>query len=258
MSNGFEIHGITHLSASSLNAYVAQPALWICERLLQRRSPSSALMERGKAVEAGVHVGLDDPEADPADCIAYALQAYDRGMALSPDPRREHERKQIPGYVEHALAELRQYGIPSGYQTRVEIRLDDVPVPIIGFVDWLYDQHGLIVDLKTSEKHPAAINTNHGRQGAIYAAAHGNWGMRFAYTKPAPGKDGRAVVVYALGPDDVRRHLAALRQIAIRLERFLALSKDPQELAGLVCPDYDHFYWRNTAVRAMGQETYGF
>jgi hypothetical protein len=61
MSNPFERHGIGHLSASSLNLWAAEPALWIMERLLGRRSPSGIPAARGKAVEAGVNIGLHDP-----------------------------------------------------------------------------------------------------------------------------------------------------------------------------------------------------
>ena len=105
-------------------------------------------------------------------------------------PRRDDERKKLPGYVRGALAELRQDGLPDadGYQGRVEISLDDIPVPVIGFVDWRFSAHGLIVDLKTTERLPSSIGASHGRQGAVYATAHGNFGMRFAYAKPAPGK----------------------------------------------------------------------
>ena len=58
--------------------------------------------------------------------------------------------------------------------------------------------------------------------------------------------------------DDLRRHLAALAQIATRLERFLALSADPHELAGLLVPNYDAFYWNNAATRANGAAVFGF
>ena len=180
-------------------------------------------------------------------------------MALSPDSRRDDERRNLAGYVATALAELRPYGVPTAYQDRVEIRLDGVAVPLVGYIDWRFDQHGLIVDLKTSERLPAAISDAHGRQGAIYARAHGNYGMRFAYAKPKAGRsDGRATVVYELTADDLRRHLAALAQIAIRLERFLALSSDPHELAGLLVPNYDAFYWNNAATRANGAAVFGF
>lgn len=259
MSDGFSRHGIGHLSASSLNLWAAEPAIWLMERLLGHRSPTSALMARGKAVEDGVHAGLIDPSASIEKCIERALAAYGREMTLNPDERRVNERETIPGYVEHGLNELRQYGIPSAYQDRVELRLDDVPVPVIGYIDWRFDDHGLIVDLKTSERLPSAISSSHARQGAIYGRAHGNYGMRFAYVKPTAGKkDGRAVVVYELDRTEFDRQLAALRQIAMRLGRFLNLSSDPRELCGLIVPDYERFHWNNAVTRARGAEIFGF
>jgi PD-(D/E)XK nuclease superfamily len=259
MRNGFSRHGIEHLSASSLNLWATEPAVWLMERLLGHRSPPSALMARGKAVEHGIHAGLLDSTLTVAECAAQAVSAFDREMALIPDDRRDGERAQIQGYVEHGLGELRQYGIPSAYQDRVELYLDDVPVPVIGFIDWRYDDHGLVVDLKTSERLPSAISLSHARQGAIYARAHGNYGMRFAYVKPTAGKkDGRAVVVYELDRSEIDRQIAALRQIAQRLERFLALSTDARELCGLIVPDYERFHWTNPVTRARGAEVYGF
>ena len=158
-----------------------------------------------------------------------------------------------------ALAELRQYGTPDGFQEKVEVRLDDVPVPIVGYIDWRFSDHGLIVDLKTTERFPSQIGDAHGRQGAVYASAHGNFGMRFAYAKPAPGKtDKRQVTVYEMSGDDVRRHLAALRAIALSLGRFLSMSNDARELAGLISPDFDSFYWSEPAARAAGREVFGF
>lgn len=255
----FARHGIDHLSASSLNLWASEPALWTMERLLGHRTPAGVFAARGRAVEHGVNLGLTRPDLPVADCATAALADFDREMALAKDERRETERTNLPGYVTTALAELRQYGVPTAYQDRVEIRLDDVPVPVIGFIDWRFDQHGLIVDLKTGERLPSAISDSHGRQGAVYARAHGNYGMRLAYAKPAAGKkDGRAVAVYELSSDDVRRHLAALREIALRLGRFLALSNDPRELAGLLVPDFDDFRWSNPAARAQGAAVYGF
>ena len=257
--NGYERHGITHLSSSALNHFVAAPAHFVMQRLLNLRAPASAAAARGNAVERGVHLGLIHPDLPLDACIAEAEAAFDRAMVLNPDDRRASERANLPGYVTHALSELRGYGVPSAAQDRIEIRLDDVPVPVVGYIDWRFDDHGLIVDLKTSERLPSTISDAHGRQGAIYAKAHGNYGMRFAYTKPVAGKkDGRAVVVYEMAADDVRRHLAALHQIALRLGRFLSLSSDPHELAGLLVPDFEHFWWNHPIARSHGRCVYGF
>ena len=257
--NAFERHGVEHLSASSLNLWAAQPALWIMERLLGRRTPPGLIAARGKAVEHGVHLGLSNPRLSLDECIEGAEREFVRQTALSTDPRREEERKKLAGWVRGALAELRQYGVPDAYQHRVEVRLDDVPVPVVGFIDWRFSDHGLIVDLKTTERFPSQIGDAHGRQGAVYASAHGNFGMRFAYAKPVPGKtDKRQVIVYEMSGDDVRRHLAALRAIALSLGRFLAISNDARELAGLIVPDFDSFWWSEPAARAAGREVFGF
>jgi hypothetical protein len=131
---------------------------------------------------------------------------------------------------------------------------DDVAAPVCGYTDWVFDDHGLILDLKTTEPLPSCISDAHGRQGAVYAKAHGNYGMRFAYVKPAAGKkDGRVIVVYEMSAD-VRRHLVALHQIALRLGRFLNLSSDPHELAGLLVPDFEHFWWNHPIARSHGPQ----
>jgi hypothetical protein len=257
--NGFERHGITRLSPSTLNHFAAAPAHWVMARLLHLRAPTSARAARGTAVEGGVHQGLIRPDMPIADCVAVAEAAFDRAMALTPDDRREIERANLAGYVINALTELRSYGVPSAAQHRVEMGLDDVPVPIEGYADWVFDDYGLIVDLKTTERLPASISDAHGRQGAVYAKAHGNYGMRFAYLKPIAGeKNGRAAVVYEMSAEDVRRHLTALHQIALRLGRFLSLSSDARELAGLLVPDFEHFWWNHPIARSHGRNVYGF
>lgn len=216
-------------------------------------------MARGKAVEAGVHLALTRPNLTIDAAITEGLRTYDLEMALVPDARREDEKQQIPGYIKFAVEELRPYGVPTAYQDKVSVTLEGVPVPIIGYIDWRFDQHGLIVDLKTSERLPSGISAAHGRQGAVYANAHGNYGMRFAYAKPTPNKkDGKAVAIYEMSGEERRSHLSALKQIALRLHRFLSLSHDPHELAGLVCPNYESFYWNNAQTRANGEKLFGF
>ena len=59
--NGFALHGLEHLSATSLNLYAAAPALWVVEKLLRRRAPVGAAAYRGTAAEHGVSLGLFDP-----------------------------------------------------------------------------------------------------------------------------------------------------------------------------------------------------
>lgn len=252
--NGFALHGLDHLSATSLNLWTAQPALWVVEKLLRRRAPVGSAAHRGTAVENGVALGLFEPDRDVAECQAAALADFDRLAALSADPNRSREREAIPGLVEMALAELRQYGPPTpppgGHrQHRVEVTLPDVPVPVIGYQDFVWDAHGIVLDLKTQLRLASDISPAHARQGAVYVAGS-NRQMRFCYATP------KKVAVYAL--EDAHTPLLTLRQIALRLERFLRLSRDPQELVALLCPDFESFWWSSSEARALGRDVYGF
>ena len=74
LTNGFRRNGIEHLSASSLNLWATEPALWAMERLMGYRSPPSAQMARGKAVEHGVHAGLLDLARPVEECVSEARQ----------------------------------------------------------------------------------------------------------------------------------------------------------------------------------------
>lgn len=259
MTDGYQQWGWTHLSASALSTYINEPALFLMERLLGFRGPTNAAMARGKAAEEGIHLGLMDPKVPVEQCIGRALSVYDTEMRFSGDAGREKERDNLAGYVENGLAELRQYGVPSGYQQKISIDLHGVSIPVIGYIDWEYAQHGLIVDLKTTERLPSSLSVAHARQGAIYAKAFGNFGMRFCYAKPKASKsDGRSCIVLELDRERAAQEIAALTNIAQRLERFLRISKDPHELLGLVCPNYESFYWNNPSTRAKGLETFGF
>lgn len=254
MTNGFALHGIDHLSASSANLFAAQPALWVMERLLGHKGTVGAAAHRGTAAEHGIERGLFHPDMPVAECQAAALREYDRLAALCGDPNREKEREAIPGIVETALAELRQYGVPSkpenGRQHKIECRLEGVPVPVIGYLDFVWDTHGIIVDLKTQLRLSSEISETHARQFALYQHAHGNYEVRAAYVTP------KKIGVYVL--QNGRQHLEALRQIFLRMERFLSVSKDPQELAGIVCPDYSTFWWSDPATRSTGMKVFGF
>lgn len=254
MMNAFEQHGIGHLSVSQANLFAAAPALYVMERLLGHRGGVGISAHRGTAAEHGIERGLFSPDMPVSECQDAALKEFDRLTALCAGANRDKEREAIPGIVETALAELRQYGAPSrpegGRQHKIECRLDGVPVPVIGYLDFVFGQSGTIVDLKTQLALSSKIKEEHARQGALYQHAHGNYEMRFAYTTP------KKIGVYVL--ENGRQHLEALRQIFLRMERFLSVSKDPKELAGIVCPDYSSFYWSDPATRAKGLQVFGF
>lgn len=255
MSNAFEQHGITHLSASSVNLFIAQPALWACSYLLKKRPAVGPAAHRGTAIECGVEAGLFDPEMPVAECQRLALEKFHSLTRLSADPRIEKERETIAASVEVALAELRQYGIPQlpdetfGRQTKIIREIPGVAVPVWGFIDFEWPQHGIIVDLKTTARIPSQISEPHCRQGAIYVQQGDNCQMRFVYVSA------KKIAVYAL--DNVAQHLASFVQGAQAIERLLSLSDDGEKLTRCFMPDLTSFYWGDASARALAHEIWG-
>lgn len=195
-------------------------------------------------MEHGVTLGLMDPAASLEACISAAQVKYDTISALSGDPRRADYRDTIPAMVESALKELRPYGIPSGTQGFIEWRPEGMKLPIVGYFDFEWADHGIIVDLKTTERMPSAVKIGHARQVALYASDNAD--ARLSYVTP------KKATTYRL--ENKREHREALRQIALRIENFLSQSDDPQFFVNITAPDLESFYWTPPAARQLAFE----
>lgn len=240
----------TRHSPSSLNLFCASPSMFVLEKILGIRQPVGSPAHRGTAVEDGVTAGLLDPTASLEHCTAVAFKKYDTITALSGDKRREDYRATIPDMVKSALEELRPYGVPSHTQQFVEWKPEGLRFPIVGYLDYRWENHGILVDLKTTEKLPSSIKIPHARQVALYATMTGdNVDARLTYCTP------KKKATYQL--ENVREHLTALHQIALRCEAFLALSDDPAFFTTITAPDFESFYWGGPA-RQIGFEKWGF
>lgn len=259
MTSSFERHGIEHLSPSSINAWLNCPSLWVMEKLFKHRSQMGAAAHRGTATEVGVSAGLFDHSLSREACLALSLPVYDKLTALSGDPKRDSERGVISGMIGQGLT-LREHGVPympneearfgSQAQHKIEVTLEGVPVPVIGYLDWLYAEE--IIDLKTTLRVPSSMSETHLRQAAIYKKAHMDKRVRFFYCS-----DKRAEK-HTLTRD---QYDVAMRQLiggAQRLERFLALSDDPMELAAIVPHESESFYWNDPATKAKALEVFGY
>ena len=248
--NSFEVHGIDHLSASSCNLFAAAPALWIAEKLLGRKSQVGAAAHRGTAVEFGVTHGLLYPEADIEECVREADTKYRSLTSFSGDLKRDSEGEAVGGIVRQALPELRSYGRNVVCQELIEWKAEGVSVPFRGYVDFRWPYHQILVDLKTQLRLASEIKRNHARQVASYAGQYGdNIDARITYATP------KKVATYQL--ENIREHIACLIVIGRTIERFLAVSKDPQELAMLVVPDVDTFYFADPQTRQTAWEIWG-
>lgn len=241
---------LDHYSASTCNLFCASPAMFVLEKVKGRRQPGSAPMFRGIGVEDGVTAGLLNPDLPIEECIAAAYKSYDTRTALLTDKRVTEYRATIPAMVTTALAELRPYGIPSHTQRKVEWQPDGLSAPFIGYLDYQWEDHGVLTDLKTTQTLPSSIKIGHARQTALYATVAGNNAdTRVSYVTP------KKSATYQL--ENVQAHLNSLHKIALSIEAFLAQSDDPDFFVSITAPDYDSFYWSGPA-RQIGFEVWGF
>lgn len=239
---------LQHFSPSSLNLYAACPSLFVLERIKGIRQQAGAPAHRGSAVEAGVTHGLKAPSADVEDCCKLAQERYDALMALSPDPRRDFYRADIPAMVRQALAALREYGVPTSTQRYVEWKPDGLSLPIVGYLDFEWADKGIILDLKTTERMPSEIKTAHARQVSHYCVSDNTDGRIF-YVTP------KKCAAYRL--ENIAQHRQALYKIALAVERLLSLSDDPDFFMGVFVPDLESFYFNSPEMRAISWEHWG-
>jgi hypothetical protein len=235
-------------SPSSLNLFCASLSTFVLERVIGVRQVVGVPAHRGVAVEDGVTLGLLDPDAPFEDCVDAAFTRYDTLTALSPDDRREKYRATMPGMIGQALAELRPYGVPSSTQDFIEWQPDGLLLPIVGYSDYHWAGHNITVDLKTTERMPSEVKVNHARQISLYVASN-NADARIVYSTPKKCE--------AFSVDNIDAHREALHRIALKVEKFLALSDDPQFFLDIVAPDLENFYWAGPASRQLAFEHFG-
>jgi len=154
--------------------------------------------------------------------------------------------------VQLAVEELTEFGKPefpeNERQEKISITAkgDGWEIPVIGYLDLVFPQHGVVIDLKTTSRLPSSMSAEHVLQRAIYQKAKGNMAVRFLYVTPK-----KAVM---LEDGDVNETLALAKAQINRLEAFLrAVDKDTAR--AIVPLNPNSFYW--SGAEALRKEFYG-
>lgn len=248
-SDGFQRHNIDHLSASSLNLWANAPDVWVMQYLHGKRTGMSAAPWRGICVEDAVVETLMGGSEEEA--ITNALAKFDQRFPIG-DEKTTKERDMITPMVQLAVEELTEFGKPefpeNERQEKISITAkgDGWEIPVIGYLDLVFPQHGVVIDLKTTSRLPSSMSAEHVLQRAIYQKAKGNMAVRFLYVTPK-----KAVM---LEDGDVNETLALAKAQINRLEAFLrAVDKDTAR--AIVPLNPNSFYW--SGAEALRKEFYG-
>jgi len=246
----FERYGIEHLSPSSCNTFSAAPAAFILQKCMKRSNPVGPAAHRGTSVETGIAWGLQYPDASDEECIAKTREQFNILNALSTDGRIDKEANALADMVKTGLRELRPYGVPSSMQGHVSHAVEGLSVPLIGYYDFEWAHKNVLIDLKTSHTIPSKIKLPHARQVSLYKKVRGEkLSARITYCAP------KKVATYEL--ENFEQHLSALERICLTIQKFLSISDDPLELASLVVPDVDSFYYNDPVTRQEVFEVWG-
>jgi hypothetical protein len=220
-SNGFERHNIDHLSASSINLWANAPDVWVMQYLHGLRTPMGAAAWRGICTEdAVVQILMGESETAAID---QALAKFDKRFPIG-DEKTTAERARIKPMVQLAIEELIEFGKPEfpeveegeNNQEKISITAkgDGWSIPVIGYLDLVFPQHGVVIDLKTTGRIPSTMSAEHQLQRAIYAKAKGNMAVKFLYVsekKTLMREDGDPTELLAQAKVQISRIEAFLR-----------------------------------------------
>ncbi|MAL84383.1 MAG: hypothetical protein CMF11_08620 [Idiomarina sp.] len=243
MNDPFAAHDVTHLSASAINEYIANPARWILHVSGYRDNLGIPAMWRGIAVDKALSRACFDTSVSEAQIIQWAFDEFDTRLedakasgATIFEAKVATERDNLTRYMQPAIPHFRQLGVPLASQKKIKLEFEELPIPIIGYLDLLYD--GVVRDIKSVNRLPSKVPDATSRQLAIYAAAEECTPV-IDYVH-ATKTQSQVVVKPVL---DIEHHMMVVRRAALNMMNLLSYSSDIQQVASLLVPDLDDWRW---------------
>ena len=228
----FKAHGINYLSPSSINTYINDTSLWVARYLFKIKSSSGASAVRGIATE---FVLADKYEKGVFDYnlldVKFMSLCAESGIDLG-DIKTAKEKNLLKDFGS-IIDENFDYKNLEAYQEKVEVPIDDMPVPIMGYIDFRFKDK--IVDLKTSTRMPTRPTEAQKRQMALYSMAYPNSSVDLFFATPKEHKR------FTL--KNLTLYKKQLRKVALSIQKFLSISDDKHELASLMYPNLDSWLW---------------
>jgi len=231
-NNAFAAHGINYLSPSSINTYINDMPMWIARYLFGIKSPSGASAVRGIAQEFALAEKYEKGVFDfNLLDVKFMSLCAESGIDLG-DIKTAKEKKLLKGFGT-IIDENFNYKNLVAYQEKVEVPIDDMPVPIIGYIDFRFSDS--IVDLKTTTRMPTKPTEAQKRQMALYSMAYPKNSVDLFFATPKEHKK------FTL--KNLSAYKKQLIKVALGIQKFLSISNDKHELASFVYPNLDSWMW---------------
>tara|TARA_R100000388_G_C7237034_1_gene158524 strand:- start:877 stop:1641 length:765 start_codon:yes stop_codon:yes gene_type:complete len=242
-NNAYNEHNIEWLSASMINLYIADPAMAMM-KLAGFKGYAGASAWRGIGVDKALTtaIQISDIELDSVISLGKKEMSQHNPTPLMDGYSEKYikEEKILERCITKAfdgfIQKYRQKDLIAS-QGKITVDIEDIPIPFIGYYDWLFDD--CVVDLKSKGQKTSKADEGVHRQLAIYSKATGKPPI-VAYVSP---NDITEIEIH-----DVEKHLDNIRTASFNLERILSYSSDIEECCRLLYPNFDHWMWGESEI----------
>lgn len=272
-NNGFAKRGIKRTSASQMKKMMTAPCAYITQYVLKEKFPfDSVAADIGSSVEDGVEFGLFNPEAAPDEYNQVTIDNFISRRKGDPtlDMLMDKLTDELKYRTENAVNEMRPLGVPTRPDEKhkrfgklqhpldpkgegsVTIKFgdgEDDYIAVTGFLDFMWENDGLIIDLKCPGTAPEewslkSRQLDHCIQAALYQRVT-NYRVRFLYSL----KRKNDPIVYR-EIHDTAPYIQLIKQNLAAMNRILDLPVETHELVKYVNHDPSSFYWNGaTEIR---------
>lgn len=165
---------LPHLSASTVNKFIEDRFGFYQAKVLRAPFKGNEFTARGKAVEHGVNVWLENP--DLGDYLTPALELFDKDIEESGLSKFSvgETRDKIPGLLECALRYYQELFSDQKATTQHSMRhrFDDIELEFLIYLDFFRIGKD-VNDCKVVSRTPPKLSQAYVLQGSLYRAATG-------------------------------------------------------------------------------------
>jgi len=217
----FSWHGVEHISANQINTLIHSQALWLA-RVAGYRAKVGASAFRGTAI--GVAAQILGTTGDKEVATLAAEKTYKSELkksGIDPDDNAAVKEHKIVTSTTEMLCNGGWTDKVLEAERKIELRLPDIPVPIIGYVDMVCEDK--LIELKSKAVTTNKIDAAANMQAAIYQEAT-DLPAEVYYTSP------KGMTIFKV---DHAAGINRVKRAAQNMLNILSLSSDTEEIIRL-------------------------
>ena len=254
--DGGDKKNLLPLSFSQLSEFAFQRERWALKRLFGYQFPSSPAMERGKAVESGLHLWLTGVNFD--EVVEKMLAEYDGHCVLLDSPKVPEERENLVPLLKEGVQRFKDHAFQwdlLDFQKKVELELSGIP--FVGYTDFHFEdrktKEDFFIDLKTTLRKPNGISNSHAMQQSIYHKGTNARQLLWYLVNKKSGSE-----FYEFGLADYKRPMKICEHIIEVMKNFMEKVDTLDDVRNALIPNPDDWIWKDEAVFTARKEVWGY